>query len=358
MSQSLTVVSRCYALCILASFAAPAVLSSQCVTTPVSCRDFLTIGEGSARALVYRTHPLHVPNQSIRQALVVIHGAERAARFEFRSALAGAFLAGVIENTLIVLPRFTTDDGRSCTDSVATNELNFNCDVLLRDWRVGGSAINNPALSAFDVVDAILLTLARKDLFPNLRSIVVAGHSAGGQFVTLYQTANTVHDRLGVPVSYVVANASAYAYVDDRRPIVSMPNATAAAEGNPQPTRFGPLRNATECSTYSDWPFGLANRHGYASRFSDVHLRQQATRRSVTYLLGERDTSPPGGFFGSCAGIAQGSTRLARGIAFATYMSEAHGAQHKAIVVEDCGHDARCIYTADQALPALFPKQP
>src|ERR1041385_3154541 len=57
-----------------------------------------------------------------------------------------------------------------------------------------------------------------KNSFQILKMIVVAGHSAGGQFITRYEMLNQVHDKLGVPVSYVVANASSYAYVDDLRP--------------------------------------------------------------------------------------------------------------------------------------------
>jgi pimeloyl-ACP methyl ester carboxylesterase len=91
--------------------------------------------------------------------------------------------------------------------------------VLRGDWRVGGLARNDSTLSAFDAMDAILLRLADKAAFPNLQSIVVVGHSGGGQFVTLYQAVNRVHERLGIATFYVIANASAYAYLDDRRPV-------------------------------------------------------------------------------------------------------------------------------------------
>ena len=47
-----------------------------------------------------------------------------------------------------------------------------------------------------------------------MKAIVVAGHSAGGQFVNRYEMSNSVHDTLGVPVSYVVANPSSYAWPD------------------------------------------------------------------------------------------------------------------------------------------------
>ena len=53
------------------------------------------------------------------------------------------------------------------------------------------------------MVDEILRKLAKKDSFPNLKAIVVAGHSAGGQFVNRYEMSNKIHETLGVPVKYV-----------------------------------------------------------------------------------------------------------------------------------------------------------
>ena len=38
------------------------------------------------------------------------------------------------------------------------------------------------------------------------------------------------------------------------------------------------------------------------------------------------------------------------------YVTENLGAQHRAIVVPACGHNARCMFDSDAALPVLFPK--
>jgi hypothetical protein len=51
--------------------------------------------------LVHRSHPLTTSNASITRALVLVHVRSGPARYEFRSALAGAYLAGALENTLI-----------------------------------------------------------------------------------------------------------------------------------------------------------------------------------------------------------------------------------------------------------------
>ena len=116
---------------------------------------------------------------------------------------------------------------------------------------------------------------------------------------------------------------------------------------------FGDARN---CTTYDNWPYGLKRRTGYSAKLTDDQLKKQLAARPVTYLLGELDTLPLAGFDSSCPAMAQGPNRLARGQAFANYVNRKYNAQHKAIVVPLCGHNARCMFTAEPALPILFPK--
>ena len=54
--------------------------------------------------------------------------------------------------------------------------------------------------------------------------------------------------------------------------------------------------------------------------------------------------------------MAQGPTRLARGRAFAAYVNGQLRAKHTVTIVPACGHDARCMFTAEPALRVLFPK--
>src|SRR5262245_27945576 len=200
-------------------FSTPMIVAGQCVTKPSTCTEFVTVGTGPSRILVYRNQPLTTPNDTVTRAIVVVHGAGGPAKWEFRSILAASYLSGNLDNTLVVAPHFATNDGSSCKDPLAENELNWYCDLLLSDWRVVGPARNVSVRSSLDAMDAILLQVANRKIFPNLKAIVLAGHSAGGQFVTLYQAVNQVHERLGVATFYVVANSSAYQYLDNRRPV-------------------------------------------------------------------------------------------------------------------------------------------
>jgi hypothetical protein len=203
--------------------------------------------------------------------------------------------------------------------------------------------LNDDKLTSFDFLDELLRKLAQKQVFPNLKRIVLAGHSAGGQFVTRYEMSNQIQNDLDVPVTYVVANPSSYAYLDPERP-------------NAETRELQAFIDSRNCTTYDDWPYGLNNRAGYSARLSDDQLKRQLASRPVTYLLGELDTLPLAGFDSSCPAMAQGPSRLARGQAFAGYVNKKYNAQHKAVIVQLCGHNARCMFTSETALPILFPK--
>ena len=118
---------------------------------------------------------------------------------------------------------------------------------------------------------------------------------------------------------------------------------------------FGPYSDGRNCTTYDRWPYGLENRNGYTAKLSDDQLKKQLAARRVVYLLGELDILPVGGFDSSCPAMAQGATRLARGQAYANYVNQKYGSRHTVTVIPLCGHNARCMFTADPALPILFP---
>lgn len=318
----------------------PASTAQPCTEATSDCTEWVKVAD-DARSLIYRTYPLEVKNEKITRALIVVHGQGRDADNYFRTGLAAALLANAFNDTIVISPRFASNNGTGCRDMLAANEINWSC--IGDSWRSGGVAISHRKLTSYDFMDEVLRKLARKEMFPNLKTIVLTGHSAGGQFVTRYEMANQIHDRLGLPITYIVSNPSSYSYLDAERP--SGPNNELRA--------FGDARN---CTTYDNWPYGLKNRTGYSARIADEVLKKQLAARPVIYLLGELDVLPLAGFDSSCPAMAQGPTRLARGQSFAAYVNEKYKAQHKAVVVPLCGHNARCMFTSEVALPILFPK--
>jgi pimeloyl-ACP methyl ester carboxylesterase len=321
------------------------VFAAPCTRPTNTCAEWIALGSGQARSLAYRSYPLEGRNDRIRRALIMVHGSDRDAGGYFQIGIAAARLAGALNDTIVISPHFASRDGLTCRDTLAVEEVNWPCEG--NSWRSGGNA-SGSTLTSFDLADEILRKAATKTVFPNLSVVVVAGHSAGGQLVTRYEMANRVHETLGVQLRYVVANPSSYAYPDSTRPDI-----TKGAKGR---IEFRPFEERS-CAGYNRWPYGLDDRHGYTEKADASELKEQLAARPTTYLLGERDVLPLDGFDMSCAAMAQGPTRLARGRAFAAYVNQRLGAHHVVMVVPDCGHDALCVFTADSAWPVLFPKR-
>jgi pimeloyl-ACP methyl ester carboxylesterase len=334
--------------------------AAPCTTATTACERWIKIQGGPSRTKVYATHPLDVPNRAVVRALVMVHGAGRNADHYFETSNGAAFLAGALGNTIVLAPRFAAG-GDSV--SIAPNEVLW--PERGENWRSGGALATNASYGSFDLMDDLLRLLANKRTFPNLTKIVVAGHSAGGQFATRYAMANKVHDKLnGVEVSYVVANPSSYAW-----PVADRPLPTGTADpATADKEALGPngdkvngdfkygVFDSTKAPNYNRWPAGLADRRGYTAGISDDQLRKQLVERPTTYLLGQVDVLPLGGFDSSPNAMAQGPTRRARGEAFFKYVNEVMGAKHKAIIVSECGHNDRCVYTTNAVFPVIFPK--
>ncbi|NJD10956.1 MAG: alpha/beta fold hydrolase [Gemmatimonadetes bacterium] len=342
-------------LVVLAAFSvtAPAVgqrATPPCVD-PAACTEFVTLGGGPGRSLVYRSYPLDKRNEAITHVAIIVHGASRDPDNYFRSGLAAAFLAGRLESALIIAPRMASGG-----DSLAQNEISWD-----NTWRSGGLSPTHPAVTSFDFLDEILRKVARKDVFPNLKAVVVTGHSAGGQVTNRYAMSSKVHDSLGVPVTYIVSNPSSYAYPTNERPTAAAWPLEANAPGfiletAPGAPAFGSMGDGRGCTIYDQWPYGFQNRTGYTASLSDDQLKRQLATRPVTYLLGQDDILPLSGFDSSCGAMAQGPTRQARGQAYAKYVNEKLGAKHQVVVVTGCGHNGRCMYTSEPALRLLFPQ--
>ena len=331
--------------------------AAPCTAPTAPCERWITYGGGPARSMVYATHPLDARNAGVTRALIMVHGAGRNADHYFETANAAAFLAGALENTIVVAPHFIAGSDTARANEVVWPERGEN-------WRSGGMSPTNPTISAFDFLDAIVRKLADKKTFPNLRQIVVAGHSAGGQVVTRYEMTNKVHDTPGVSISYVVANPSSYAWPAAVRPLptgdadpVDAYKESLGANGEKVHTNFtfGAF-DTTKAPTFDRWPSGLESRTGYAAGPSDAQLVRQLVARPTTYLLGQVDVLPLGGFDSSPNAMAQGPTRRARGEAFFKYVTETLGAKHSALIVSECGHNDRCIFTTNAVFPVIFPK--
>lgn len=283
---------------------------------------------------IYRTHDPTRPDTSIATLLVMIHGTNRDHDRYFETAVAAARDAGVLRSTLVIAPQFRTADDQP--ESGAPY------------WTSGGwkrghlspAASGSPRISSYEVLEGLLASVtSSSDRFPNLESIVVAGHSAGGQVVHRFAAATALH---GVPdhldVRFVVANPSTYLYLGPER---------WDGSGYSVPVAGG-------CPDYQRWHYGLEELNSYMRDRSADDVRTRLTDRDVRVLLGTADTLDAQ-LDVSCGAMLQGENRLDRGRRLVAYMTGTrpdHG--HRIIEIQGVGHSSRSMFTSDAGLVALF----
>ena len=329
-----------------------------CTTPTTACEQWLTYGGGPARSMVYSSYPLTTANTAITRALIMVHGASRNPDHYFETSMAAAFLAGATENTIVIAPYYVQANDKPRANEVVWPGSGNN-------WRSGGTSTTNPTLTSFDYLDTLVARLADKKVFPNLTKVVLAGHSAGGQVATRYAMSTRMYGTPGIALTFVVANPSSYAWPVAERPLpTGNADTTDAYKEALGPNgekvngdfTYGPFTpSSARAQSYNRWPSGLDSLAGYASAMTVAQLRKQLVDRPTTYLLGQVDVLPLGGFDSSPNAMAQGPTRRARGEAFFKYVNEKMGAKHNAIIVPECGHNDRCIFTTNIVFPVIFP---
>lgn len=295
--------------------------------------DHLKIGPGELSVGVSQDWQQPLPQ--VQRALIVIHGRLRNAQTYLHSAEQAATQAGQLSSTLIVAPQFLNDtDGtrHALPDSVLRWHAN--------DWMAGAPALSPASLSSYTALDKILERLDDRKRFPNLREVVVAGHSGGAQVVQRYALTTQADKALqadGIKVRYVIANPSSYAYFNAQRPI--------------------PTFDAANCPGFNTWKYGLKELPAYAQGQKHRQLEQAYIERDITYLLGAKDTNPNHPALDkSCEAEAQGAFRLERGKNYFEYLTQRHpqGLNQRLVEVPGVGHNGDQMFTSPEGQKALF----
>lgn len=302
----------------------------------------VTTPAGSGELALYVSRDWSKPQPGVTRAVIVIHGRLRNADVYNASgekALAAAGEAG--QAAILVVPQFLAE-----VDATAHHLPAGTLRWGTTGWEGGADAKGPAPISSFAALDAILAKLADRALFPDLKTIVVAGHSGGGQVVQRYAIlgkGEATPIAAGIAVRYVVANPSTYAYFTADRP---------DGEGG-----FGPFAGAASCPKFDRWKYGMADLPAYAGPASPAALEQAYLGRDVTYLLGTADTDPNHPALDkTCMAEAQGPYRLARGEAYVGYLRGRHPDEfrQKLLLVEGVGHDGDRMLTSACGLAALF----
>lgn len=281
-----------------------------------------------------------ISQPDVSRAIIIIHGWPR------RDLDADASIAkqagSDAQNTIFITPQFLTE-ADVVKHQLATATLRWD----LQGWRNGYDAQAPAPISSFSAMDAILQRLADQSKFPHLQTIVIAGHSAGGQFVQRYAAVGRGESELAaqkIHVRYVVANPATYLYFSDKR---------MQADGE-----FLAV-DPKSCPAFNAWNMGLTDKTPsyLAQPISTAALEKSYLARDVIYLLGTADNDPNADALGSsCRYKIQGENRYARGQAYAKYInliSQGHS-NHHLIEVANVAHRPYAMYASTCGLAALF----
>jgi pimeloyl-ACP methyl ester carboxylesterase len=275
------------------------------------------------------------PLPDITRAVVVVHGVTRNADVYFRSAKRAQVAAGEAgKATILIAPQFLTE-----VDADANRLTPDTLRWTLHGWEAGYPAVGPAPSSSFDALDAMLAKLADRQIFPNLKQVVVAGHSGGAQLVQRYAIAakgDAALTQAGIAVRYVVADPSSYAWFSQDRPEPAI---------------------AASCPGFNNWRYGMEKRPLYFAGSTTAALEQAYVARRVIYLLGTLDNDPSHKALDkTCMAEAQGPNRYARGHAYASAMqARDNGApNHSVWDVPGIAHRGGKMLNSPCGLTALF----
>lgn len=325
----------------------------------------------------------------IRVAIIMIHGSDRNADEYLYTTMTAAHIQKKYhpQEVLSIAPRFLAKkDGVLSVPVVYDDNMIVQLECLLwnetypipHTWRYGANALHFDDISSYDVIDEMIehLLLSSKSSFKSLERIVIAGHSAGGQFVhrwaltsnsafweipplnglhtgsmttTSERNLRSSNDHRNIDIVVVSANPRSYCYLDARRFI----NGTF---------QVPPTTMIQSCPTYNSWEWGLDD-DGLPCTYRDraiAHLdgnisklAERYSKRDVIYLSGAHDTEH---LHSSCEDDGfQGVHRRQRSELFFNSLKEYFGRTvHKRIVVKESGHDHMFMFQSNEGRHALF----
>ena len=287
-------------------------------TTTISGQEFDYCGNGSINA----------PSTAQTRLVVIVHGLGGDA-----CDLADATMSVAGPNTLVVAPRFLTrEPGNHHSwpqDSWAQGDQSRNGSSGPPSGRLQGELAG---VSSFTIVDELIAD-ARNTLSANIHAdpeVVLAGFSAGGQFVNRYAATSPA------PVdAYLVASPSSYLWFNQDRPAGS-----------------------NRCRSVDDYRYGLQHRNAYASRLSEEEIKQRYASRTITYLVGSSDDrSNSTGLDRSCAAQAQGANREQRATNYYHALEDFFGPEiyqrHHFELVPGVAHHGPKMLISDEAAAVL-----
>ncbi|MCC2679762.1 MAG: hypothetical protein K0R29_2338 [Pseudobdellovibrio sp.] len=259
------------------------------------------------------TYNLSTPNADVTNAVVMIHASDRKVQWGYDN-LNGLVASGQIPaNTLVVAPLLMAP-----ADNPPEGFLFWHSN----EWSGGFDSKDGSLTSSFTVIDEVIRKIVKSGNFPNLKTLMVTGLSAGGQTVHRYAVGTEIdHEFPEIRFRFIVVAPSSYVYLTADRLVPGTQD------------QFAPPQNPA-CANYNDYRYGLDNPSAYMATRSQKRLADNFVSREVAIISGELDDAtgapnPPiasdpkdgKGLDVSCQAMLQGKSRIERSYVYHKYLS-------------------------------------
>jgi hypothetical protein len=289
----------------------------------------------------------------VTRLIFVVHGTGRNALARFQTIVKAAESVNACEQTLIISPFFKTENDEPADDDYFFSNSG---------WKQGNTSNNaGTHISSFAVADRMMTEALTRGYFPNLRNVIVTGHSAGGQYTQRYAlTSPLVEQYPNLKFKFAVLNPSSYTYLDGLRPHPTKihrfdyPIFTIAGQAIMRPEY---LAVAGLCAdAYNDYKYGLERKNSYGNKTSNAKLIKNYLKRDVYYLLGSEDNDEyDDDLDKTCPAKLEGRTRLDRGVKYSDYLNIYYPqAQHTLEIIPEVDHNSDEMYNSPITTKILF----
>eukprot|EP01084_Bolivina_argentea_P010648 19847_1 len=261
----------------------------------------LTIGHGTEMVRVKYCHS-NTPSSTNARAVFAIHASGQKYVHSYHWIKKAAHISGLsssMDSLMIIAPQFA---------SVGKGKCNLNsheaCWTVWPYWSWGYDSKNTEGakISSFEIMDKLITKIFSDH--NNIKTAVVIGHSAGGQFVQRYALMNKLTDNMNKKIHFIGVNPSTYAYPNSKRWINSEFKRPTSTEQNACVKQLKGIEiKGTE---YNNWPFGVTKdasdsekgiyiqkKIGTNTEWNKVRTRY--IKQRVTYIAGSVDVCPESG---------------------------------------------------------------
>lgn len=283
----------------------------------------------------YSTHNLKIVSKKVDRLVIVVHGALRNGDVYFNDTVQAAIKHSSLDKVLVLAPHF-----RKVTDSRETGE-HFWGRRWYKKWKYGYKSEDTDQVSSFTVIDELIKSIVSSNNYPNLKTIVITGHSAGGQFTQRYAVANSLRKEMEQKLVFIPSNPSSYMYLHQDR--------YEFRDGNYEIKKIG-----TTCKEFNHYIYGPIDRADYMSSLSLNELRENFSSQNLVYLMSEEDKGTDS-LDRSCEANLQGKNRFERSMNYFYYLKKSFNElNHRFMSIPGIGHEHVDVYESDEAGKVVF----